>query len=75
MHRNEKMKARRKELGITQTQLAQAVHVTRQTIGLMETGEFNPSIDLCRRICRELGVTLNDIFWEEEDNEEEYMEK
>ena len=65
MNKNERMKVRRKELGMTQTDLAQAVHVTRQTIGLMETGEFNPSINLCNRICRELGVTLNDIFWEE----------
>ncbi len=66
MHRNEKLKARRKEAGMTQTELAKAVQVTRQTIGLMENGEFNPSLDLCTRICRVLGVTLNDIFWEEE---------
>ena len=69
MHKNERMKARRKELGMTQTDLAKAVHVTRQTIGLMETGEFNPSIDLCSRICKALGVTLNDIFWEEDQEE------
>ena len=68
--RNLKMKFRRIELNISQTELARRVGVTRQTIGLIEAGEFNPSIKLCSRICRALGVTLNDIFWEEEDNEE-----
>ncbi len=69
--RNLKMKFRRIELNISQTELAKKAGVTRQTIGLIESGEFNPSIRLCRRICRALGVTLDDIFWEEEENEEE----
>ena len=38
--------------------------------GLIESGDFNPSIKLCVAICRALGVTLNDLFWEEENNEE-----
>ena len=45
--------------------LAQKAGVTRQTIGLIESGEFNPSIKLCIAICKALGVTLNDIFWED----------
>ena len=69
--RNLKLKFRRIELDISQTDLAKKVGVTRQTIGLIEAGEFNPSIGLCRKICRALGVTLNDLFWEEEENEEE----
>lgn len=69
--RNLKLKFRRIELDISQTDLAKKVGVTRQTIGLIEAGEFNPSIKLCRKICRALGVTLNDLFWEEEENEEE----
>ena len=69
--RNLKMKFRRSELDISQAELAKRVDVTRQTIGLIEAGEFNPSIKLCNKICRALGVTLNDIFWEEEENEEE----
>ena len=69
--RNLKMKFRRIELNMSQTELAQRVGVTRQTIGLIESGDFNPSIRLCVAICRALGVTLNDIFWEEEENEEE----
>ena len=67
--RNLKMKFRRIELDISQTELAKRVDVTRQTIGLIEAGEFNPSIKLCIDICRALGVTLNDLFWEEIENE------
>lgn len=67
--RNLKMKFRRIEINMSQTELAKAAGVTRQTIGLIEAGEFNPSIKLCVAICRALGVTLNDLFWEEEDNE------
>ena len=68
--RNLKMKFRRIELDMSQTELAQRSGVTRQTIGLIESGDFNPSIKLCIAICRALGVTLNDIFWEDEENEE-----
>ena len=66
--RNLKMKFRRIELDMSQTELAQKAGVTRQTIGLIESGDFNPSIKLCIAICKALGVTLNDLFWEE--NEE-----
>jgi putative transcriptional regulator len=69
--RNLKMKFRRIEIEMSQTELAKKAGVTRQTIGLIEAGEFNPSIKLCNKICRALGVTLNDIFWEEEENEED----
>ena len=56
---------------MSQTELAKLSGVTRQTIGLIEAGEFNPSIKLCIAICKALGVTLNDIFWEEETDEKE----
>lgn len=69
--RNLKMKFRRIELNMSQTDLAKKAGVTRQTIGLIESGEFNPSIKLCIEICRALGVTLNDIFWEENDNDKD----
>lgn len=64
------MKFRRIEINMSQTELAKRAGVTRQTIGLIEAGDFNPSIKLCVAICRALGVTLNDLFWEEEDHEE-----
>jgi len=56
---------------MSQSQLAQKAGVTRQTIGLIEAGEFNPSIRLCIAICKALDATLNDLFWEEEENETE----
>ena len=65
--RNLKMKFRRIELDMSQTELAKRVGVTRQTIGLIEAGDFNPSLKLCIAICRALGVTLDEIFWEEEE--------
>lgn len=67
--RNLKMKFRRIELEMSQTELAQRAGVTRQTIGMIEAGEFNPSIRLCVAICRALGCTLNDLFWEDEGHE------
>ena len=69
--RNLKMKFRRIELNISQTELAGRAGVTRQTICLIEAGEFNPSIKLCVAICKALGVTLNDLFWEEDEDEAE----
>ena len=67
--RNLKMKFRRVELNMSQTELAKRAGVTRQTIGLIEAGEFNPSVNLCIAICKALGVTLNDLFWEVNENE------
>ena len=68
--KNKRMKIARVECDLTQEQLADKVGVTRQTIGLIEAGEFNPSINLCIAICKALGVTLNALFWEDEENEE-----
>lgn len=62
--KNLKLKAARAALDMSQEQLAEAVGVTRQTIGMIEAGKFNPSLQLCIAICRRLGKTLNDIFWE-----------
>ena len=53
------------EKGLSQIELAEKVGVTRQTIGMMEAGDYNPSLKLCTAICRELGKTLNDLFWED----------
>ena len=56
--KNERMKVARAAAGLSQQELADAVGVTRQTIGLIEAGRYNPSLKLCRAICRALGVTL-----------------
>lgn len=63
--KNLRMKMARMKMDMSQTELAQAVGVSRQTIGLIESGEFNPSIRLCVAICKALHTTLNDLFWEE----------
>ncbi len=63
--KNKRMKIARIELDMSQDELAKAVGVTRQTIGLIEAGNYNPSLNLCILICRILGKTLNDLFWEE----------
>ncbi len=64
--KNLKLKAARAGMDLSQEQLAERVGVTRQTIGMIEAGKFNPSLKLCVDICRTLNKTLNDIFWEEE---------
>ena len=62
---NDKMREVRTSLGISQAELAKRVGVSRQTINMIENGGYNPTIELCIRICRELGLTLNDLFWRE----------
>lgn len=67
--RNLRIKFRRIEMQMSQAELAQKAGVTRQTIGMIEAGEFNPSLKLCLAICWALDMTLNDLFWEEKPNE------
>lgn len=59
------MKIARIEYDLSQEQLSQMVGVTRQTISLIESGNYNPSLNLCIEICKVLNKTLNDLFWEE----------
>lgn len=63
--KNKKMKIARIESEVSQEQLAELVGVTRQTINLIESGNYNPSLKLCIEICRALNKTLNDLFWED----------
>ena len=69
--KNTKMKAARAELDLSQEELAKNVGVTRQTINLIELGNYNPTLNLCISICKVLNKTLNDLFWKEENKEEE----
>ena len=62
------MKIARIEKDMSQEALADAVGVSRQTIGLIESGDYNPSLKLCVLICRALGKTLDELFWEGDDN-------
>ncbi len=64
--KNLRMKAARVAADMSQTDLARAVGSTRQTIGLIEAGGYNPTLKLCIVICKTLGCTLDNLFWEEE---------
>ncbi len=64
-----KLKLARVEHDLTQAGLAAKVGVTRQTIGLIENGGYNPTLHLCIRVAKALDKTLNDLFWEESDHE------
>ena len=66
MAKNLKMKSARAALDLSQQDLATAVGVSRQTINAIEKGDYNPTINLCRAICKTLGKTLDELFWEEE---------
>ncbi|MBR1764213.1 MAG: helix-turn-helix transcriptional regulator [Ruminococcus sp.] len=68
--KNKKMKIARMEKDMNQQQLADAVGVTRQTIGMIESGNYNPTLNLCIAICRALGKTLDELFWSEDEKGE-----
>ena len=62
--KNLRLKAARAALDLSQQALADAVGVSRQTVNAIELGDYNPSINLCIAICRTLGKTLDELFWE-----------
>ena len=64
--KNLKLKSARAALDLSQQQLAEKVGVSRQTINAIEKGDYNPTIRLCISICRVLGKSLDDLFWDEE---------
>ncbi|HEK9586751.1 TPA: helix-turn-helix transcriptional regulator [Streptococcus equi subsp. equi] len=57
----------RKENGITQEELASILEVSRQTIGSLENGRYNPSIILAFRIAKYFSLSIEDIFIYEEE--------
>lgn len=63
------MKSARVAKGYSQETLAKLIGVSRQTIILIEQGQYNPSLNLCLLICHQLDKTLNDLFWEDLTNE------
>ena len=64
--KNLKLKAARAGRDLSQQQLADLVGVSRQTISAIEKGDYNPTINLCIKICKALGRTLDELFWDEE---------
>ena len=65
MAKNLRMKAARAALDMSQQELADKIEVSRQTINAIEKGDYNPTIKLCVAICKTLGKTLDELFWEE----------
>ena len=66
MGRNIPIKVARAEKGMTQGELAEAVGVSRQTMNAIEQGGYNPTIKLCRAICKVLGKSLDELFGDDE---------
>lgn len=65
--KNLRMKAARAAKDMSQGDLAAVVGATRRTVGMIEAGDYNPTLKLCIRICKALDKTLDELFWEEED--------
>ena len=63
--KNLRLKAARAWLDLSQQQRAERVGVSRQTISAIEKGDYNPTINLCVAICKALGKTLDELFWED----------
>ena len=59
----------RKERGIRQEELAKSMGVSRQTISSLETGKYNPSIALAYKISRYFGMTIEEVFIFEDDEQ------
>ena len=62
--KNLKLKSARSALDLSQQDLAEKVGVSRQTINAIEKGDYNPTINLCIAICKVLGKTLDELFWD-----------
>ncbi len=62
--KNLRLKSARAAKDMSQEQLAGLCNVSRQTINAIEKGDYNPSIKLCIAICKALGRTLDELFWE-----------
>ena len=63
-----KLEEIRKHRGITQEELARILEVSRQTVGSLENGRYNPSIILAFKIARYFEMAIEDIFIYEEEN-------
>ena len=71
MGKNLRIKSARAAKDLTQKDLADAVGVARQTMNAIEKGDYNPSINLCIAICKVLDKTLDQLFWEDDNDESE----
>ena len=70
LHFKNKLRLARQTVNLTQAELAEKVGVTRQTIGLIESGNYNPTIKLCLLLAKETTTSLDELFWIEGDKNE-----
>lgn len=70
-----KVKEFRFQKVMKQQELAEQVGATRQTISLIEKGEYNPSLKLCLAICYALDKTLDEVFWIGENDYEKWNKR
>ncbi|MCI9457316.1 MAG: helix-turn-helix transcriptional regulator [Oscillospiraceae bacterium] len=59
----------RREKGIKQEELAAAMEVSRQTIGSLENGRYNPSLILAFKLAQYFGLSIEEIFIYQEENQ------
>lgn len=64
--KNLKLKSARAGKDLSQDELARICGVSRQTVSAIEKGDYNPTINLCIKICKALDRTLDELFWEED---------
>ena len=71
MGRNARMRQARQDAGLSQEELARRIGASRQTVNMIERGDYNPSLHLCISICQTLGKTLDELFWPEHETSQE----
>lgn len=71
MQLQNRLREQRARMGLNQQQLGQLVGASRQTISLIERGDYHPSVLLALRIARVFGVPLEEIFFLEGENDDE----
>lgn len=63
--KNLKLKSARVEKDLSQDDLAAKIQVSRQTVNAIERGDYNPTLNLCLKICWALEKTLDELFWKD----------
>ena len=70
IHIGNRLRVARVEKNLTQQEMAELAGVTRQTIGLIEAGRYNPTLKLCLRLSMITGKSLDELFWIEGEKNE-----
>ena len=65
------LKEHRARLGVNQSDLGKMAGVSRQTISLIERGDYSPSVTLALTIAKVCGVTVEEVFYLQEETEDE----